>query len=201
MLRWLHTDLYYKQECTGLQECGGKARDGVDTRGVEYGHFVALAITRNGFRNSIGNQQDITDAEAGHQEDGNHQVWNEEDWSYNGCVFTVGTSGECVNCNGLRALQQVDQQTDPSCSIRLDVYGFSYRPVGLFCFHPGLPALLIRPESAKSTGRESPPGFCLLLLDLAALHRPSVCSLFDFQKQPFLPSAQPRVPLFCMLSF
>ena len=66
MLRRLHTCLRCKQEPTGLQRCGGKAKDGVDTNCAEYVHFVALALIRNGFRNSFRNQQDTTDAEDEH---------------------------------------------------------------------------------------------------------------------------------------
>ena len=151
---------FCKQGCIGLQKCGGKARDGVDTSRAEYAHFVALPIICNGLSNFFGNQQDTTDVGDGHQEDSNDQDWNDEDWSYNGCMFTIGTSGERVrsdcamraSCNGLyeRECASTGSSTDdPNYSIRVDVYGFSYNPVGLYCFPPGLAAPLTTPVSAK----------------------------------------------------
>ena len=123
------------------------------------------------------NQQDTTDFGDGHQEDGNDQDWNDEDRSYNGCMFTIGTSGERVcsdcamhaSCNGHyeRGCAPTGSSTDdPNYSIRVDVYGFSYNPVGLYCFPPWACGSPYNTSERKATGRGPSPGFCLLLLNL-----------------------------------
>ena len=114
----------------------------------------------------------------------------------NMCVATVLCASAATDIMRESPLQRVDQQTTPKYQIRVDVYGFSYKPVGLYCFPPGLAASLMILVSARSTGREPPSDFCLLLLNLVALSRPfrficsnilsTFCFLFHSLVLPFL---------------
>ena len=98
----------------------------------------------------------------------------------NVCAATVLCAPAATDFTKEGPLQQLNLHTVLIYSIRVDIYGFSYDPAGLHCLPPGLPAPLMTPVSAKSTSREPSQGFCLLLLNLVALHRLSVFRLFKF---------------------
>ena len=126
----------------------------------------------------------------------NHQDWIDEDWSYNGCMFTVGTSGECVcsncamraSCNGFYegGCASTGRSTDNpqlfnSCR-HLRLVLRLCRPL---LFPAGLPTPLMTPVSAKSTGRKPLPGFCLLLLNLCCPPSPLCIQFVQNSKAAF----------------
>ena len=112
----------------------------------------------------------------------------------NVCAATVLCAPAATDFTKEGPLQQLNLHTTPTTQFVSTFTACLTTLSALTALPPGLPAPPMTPVSANSTSREPSQAFCLLSLNLAALHRLSVFRLLQFQKQLFLPSTQPRVP-------